>query len=179
MGLDSTHLNPHRMETLLNGLLAYSQVGRTPNSSPKSVDVGEVLESVTEKETGAEISTSILRVVQGEPVPLVLLFQNLVSNALKYWGKGRPCVKNIVTRAPNHWFFCRGRRLNWDTERVSNPDLWDFQASSQPRGIFRRRNRSWDMPEDCRAQRRADLGGIRAVAGSTFFFTLPYAAKEI
>ena len=34
------------MEMLLNGLLAYSQVARTPDSPPQSVDVGEVIESV-------------------------------------------------------------------------------------------------------------------------------------
>ena len=174
----------HRMEMLLNGLLAYSQVARTPDSPLRPVDVGEVLESVkknlatTIEETGAEISTLALPVVQGEPVPLVLLFQNLVSNALKYRGKHKPRVKITATRAANHWLFAV------EDNGIGIPK--EFQT--QIFGIFKRLHSRAEYSGAgiglAICQRIVERNGGRIWvesepgSGSTFFFTLPYATTE-
>jgi signal transduction histidine kinase len=88
------------MEMLIKGLLDYSQVTRSSNSGtePVAVSTREVLETVTKHlataiaETGAIIIVGELPMVHGDPAPLVHLFQNLVSNALKYRSKTKPSV---------------------------------------------------------------------------------------
>ena len=174
----------HRMEMLLNGLLAYSQVTRTSDLPSQPVDVGEVLESVkknlstTIQETGAEISASALPVVHGEPVPLVLLFQNLVSNALKYRGKEKPRVKITATRGSGHWLFAV------EDNGIGIPK--EFQ--NQIFGIFKRLHSRAEYSGAgiglAICQKIVERNGGRIWvesepgSGATFFFTLPYATTQ-
>jgi signal transduction histidine kinase/FixJ family two-component response regulator len=169
----------HRMEMLLDGLLAYSQVARTPDSPINSVDVGEVVDSVlknlstTIQEARAEISTSALPVVQGEPVPLVLLFQNLISNALKYRSKEKPRVNITASRAASHWLFAV------EDNGIGIPK--EFQT--QIFGIFKRLHSRAQYSGTgiglAICQKIVERNGGRIwvestpESGSTFFFTLP------
>jgi signal transduction histidine kinase/CheY-like chemotaxis protein len=100
-----------RMGTLISGLLAYSQVAKASDSSLGSVSVTEVLEAVRKNlatiidETQAEINTSALPVVRGDPVPLIHLFQNLLTNALKYRSAEKPRVTIDARQDTNCWHF--------------------------------------------------------------------------
>jgi len=171
----------HRMEMLLSGLLAYSQVARTPDSLSESVDVGEVLESVkknlstTIQETGAEISASVLPVVHGEPVPLLLLFQNLVSNALKYRSKEKPRVKITASRAASHWLFAI------EDNGIGIPKEFQTQIFGMFKRLHSRTEYSGAGIGLAICQKIVERNGGRIWveselgSGSTFFFTLPYA----
>jgi light-regulated signal transduction histidine kinase (bacteriophytochrome) len=100
-----------RMEMLITDLLAYCQAARTTESTLAPVNIGDVIETVrknlsaTIEETAAEIRTSNLPVVLADSVPLVHLFQNLVSNALKYRSERPPLVTIAATRNTGHWLF--------------------------------------------------------------------------
>ncbi len=89
----------HRMGLLISGLLAYSQVTKDRGSPVEAVSIAQVLETVTKNlatiiaETHAEITTSALPVVRADSVPLVHLFQNLMSNALKYKSAAKPRIR--------------------------------------------------------------------------------------
>jgi light-regulated signal transduction histidine kinase (bacteriophytochrome) len=169
------------MEMLLSGLLAYSQVARTPDSLSESVDVGEVLESVkknlstTIQETGAEISASVLPVVHGEPVPLLLLFQNLVSNALKYRSKEKPRVKITASRAASHWLFAI------EDNGIGIPKEFQTQIFGMFKRLHSRTEYSGAGIGLAICQKIVERNGGRIWveselgSGSTFFFTLPYA----
>ncbi len=98
----------HRMEMLISGLLAFSQAARKSEAPPEPVRLDEVIATVRQnlaaaiEETGADVTTGELPVIFGDPVPLVLVFQNLLSNALKY-RQGVPRVR-IESRAEDgHW----------------------------------------------------------------------------
>ena len=99
------------MELLIRDLLAYSQAGRVSDSPLELVNIHEVLEIVkktlatTIEETQAEISMSLLPVVRGDSVPLVHLFQNLLSNALKHRSKRKPQIKIAACKDGNLWRF--------------------------------------------------------------------------
>lgn len=79
-----------RMQVLINDLLTFSRVGRL-NSTQVKVNLDAVLDeaianvSTAIEETGAEISRpeSLPRVL-GDPTLLIMLWQNLVSNAVKF-----------------------------------------------------------------------------------------------
>ncbi|WP_255637095.1 PAS domain-containing sensor histidine kinase [Hyalangium versicolor] len=77
----------HRMEALINGILAYSRAGRV-QSQPENVDVGALLNETIELLSPA--SPAAIH-VQGhmphlvsERVPLQQVFLNLMNNALKH-----------------------------------------------------------------------------------------------
>ena len=79
----------HRMQRLIDDLLAYSRIG-TRGSPPEPTDSEEAfLRAITNlevriEETGASVAHGPLPAVMGDSGQLVLLFQNLVSNAIKY-----------------------------------------------------------------------------------------------
>jgi signal transduction histidine kinase len=90
-----------RMSVLINDLLVYSQISTKKVADTTKVDLHEVVQqilndletSIGEKE--AVFSISHLPVINGDPVQLRQLFQNIISNSLKYSKKEEPPVINI------------------------------------------------------------------------------------
>ncbi len=170
-----------RMELLISGLLAYSQVSRTADSPLEPVDIGEVIETVKKnlsaaiEETQAEIAVSPLPQALGESVPLVHLLQNLISNALKYRAE-KPRVRIAASeQGPDRWLF------SVEDNGIGIPK--EFQT--QIFGIFKRLHDRTQYPGTgiglaiCQ-KIVARYGGRIWVEsepgqGSTFFFTLPRA----
>ena len=77
----------HRMEALIDGILAYSRAGRL-HETPVRVDVAALLtESVELLSPPADTEIVIgegMPVIQTERVPLQQVFMNLIGNAIKY-----------------------------------------------------------------------------------------------
>ena len=85
----------HRMEGLIDGILAYSRAGRTLNA-PEPVDTGALVREVVELlAPPAEVTIQVadaMPTVEAERVPLQQVFLNLIGNALKYSLAVRPDV---------------------------------------------------------------------------------------
>jgi PAS domain S-box-containing protein len=77
----------HRMEGLIDGILAYSRAGRV-REKPEPVDVGELLRESIEllaPPAGTEMVVADgMPVLQTERVPLQQVFLNLIGNAIKH-----------------------------------------------------------------------------------------------
>jgi light-regulated signal transduction histidine kinase (bacteriophytochrome) len=90
--LDAISRAAVNMDELIRTLLAYAQAGQR-QLELKPVAVAKIVEEVLSSlapliaETGAEITVGNLPVVEGDRVQLQQLFQNLVTNSMKY---GRP-----------------------------------------------------------------------------------------
>lgn len=88
-----------RMSTLIQDLLAFSRVSTTPNTR-KNVDLNTVVAEVVSDlemriaETGARVTIGELPHVIADPTHMRQLFQNLISNALKF---SQPGVAPTVT----------------------------------------------------------------------------------
>ena len=78
-----------RMRILIKDVLAYSRI-TTKRETAKAVDLNEILREVTSDleasvvETNAIVQIDTLPVVSGDAAQLRQLFQNLISNALKF-----------------------------------------------------------------------------------------------
>ncbi|HYE06725.1 MAG TPA: ATP-binding protein [Planctomycetota bacterium] len=98
-----------RMSALIRALLDYAQVGaadRALVTVPVEAVVREATENLAHRiaETGAHVSVLELPNVRGDHVLLVQLFQNLISNALKFVDKGvTPRVTVDSVRAGAWW----------------------------------------------------------------------------
>lgn len=96
-----------RMQELIRDLLNYSRVGRGDKFS--DVDLGMVMERVANNlkpqidDCGALIEALHLPTVKGDFGQLVQLFQNLVSNAMKFKGADKPHVRISAERDRSAW----------------------------------------------------------------------------
>ncbi|PZG13284.1 sensor histidine kinase [Nonomuraea aridisoli] len=101
-----------RMQVLINDLLSFSRVGRVYDDR-RPVDLGETLDKVTDdlsaavEESGAHIERPAeLPSVVGDPTMLGLLWQNLISNAIKFRDPGRaPVIRIGCEPAEEGWLF--------------------------------------------------------------------------
>ena len=101
-----------RMEMLLKGLRDYWAVNEERVEQSVLVDGNHVLEKTLTyldtriQESGAIVSHDPLPTVMAEELPLLLLFQNLIGNALKYHRPGEPPRIHVsAQRSANAWNF--------------------------------------------------------------------------
>jgi signal transduction histidine kinase len=111
-----------RMKVLIRDLLEYSRIGRTRELS--RFDCNEVIREVVAdlnvaiKERKAEVRFQDLPVIDAYPTEIKQLFQNLVSNALKFQKPGvQPLVVISGARKKDAWeFVCQDNGIGIDAE---------------------------------------------------------------
>jgi signal transduction histidine kinase len=97
-----------QMEMLLNDLREYWSVNGQKAGQPVAVDCNHALEKALDllesavEESDGEIVHDPLPTVQAEEVPMVLLFQNLIGNALKYHRPNEPPYVRISAERDSH-----------------------------------------------------------------------------
>jgi signal transduction histidine kinase len=99
-----------RMQALISDLLAYSRVGRSARepalvSSDAALVQARNNLAASIEELGATIETGHLPLVMAELPLLTAVFQNLLSNALKFSSGKPPRVVVTVTRDEPFWLF--------------------------------------------------------------------------
>ncbi|HET9823567.1 MAG TPA: ATP-binding protein, partial [Burkholderiaceae bacterium] len=94
-----------QMRVLLDDVLAYVRVQRAEPVPPSSVDLDTVVHQVLQlmaarvRDSGAVVAVEALPAVRGSASLLVLVFQNLLSNALKFVPPGRAPHVVVTARA--------------------------------------------------------------------------------
>ncbi|WP_234018607.1 MULTISPECIES: sensor histidine kinase [unclassified Streptomyces] len=101
----------NRMQTLINDLLTFSRVGRVHNEH-RLVELEPLVEdtlstlSISIEESGATISHDALPAVVGDTTQLGMLWQNLISNAIKFRHPDRrPQIHIGALREGDLWRF--------------------------------------------------------------------------
>jgi PAS domain S-box-containing protein len=99
-----------RMQALIEGLLAYSRVARrgnpiVPTDSQTAFDQALVNLEAAIGECGAVITHDRLPLVAADSMQLMLLFQNLIGNALKYRGADPPRIHVKAEERETDWLF--------------------------------------------------------------------------
>ncbi|HEX6360534.1 sensor histidine kinase [Actinophytocola sp.] len=172
-----------RMQILINDLLAFSRVGRVVREHVK-VSCDDVLEqaianvSYAIEQAEAAVEADPLPTVSAEVPLLTTVFQNLISNALKFRGEESPRVRITVRRAGDFWEFA-----------VSDNGIGiDEEFAERIFVIFQRLHNKADYPGTgiglamCRKIIEFHGGRIwldtTVESGSRFCFTLPVIEED-
>lgn len=168
-----------RMRNLVISLLEYAKVAQS-QAHFQTVSMNEVLKDSLKnmrtliEQSKAVISTQDLPEVYGDRNLLTQVFQNLISNSIKYHGPETPEIKISATEYDQKcWFFTV----------KDNGIGFDAQNSEEIFSLYRRLKEKADKPgagiglATCRRVIGIHGGKIwaesRPGVGSTFFFTLP------
>jgi light-regulated signal transduction histidine kinase (bacteriophytochrome) len=99
-----------RMQGLVNGLLEYSRIGQEKKND--YIDLNELVNFILEdlqqsvEDTKAMIEVSPLPTVSGYPLALRMVFQNLITNAIKFSQQdAKPIIKIGVEEQKGAWLF--------------------------------------------------------------------------
>ncbi|MEW6220604.1 MAG: ATP-binding protein [Thermodesulfobacteriota bacterium] len=174
-----------RMSHLVRDLLAYSRVTDT-GEEPQPCDTGEALAAAlanldqpVEQEACARITHDPLPVVLGDCTQITQLFQNLISNAIKFCAADRPCQVHIGARP---------QEGHWVLSVADNGIGIDPAHFERIFVIFQRLHTREQYPGTgiglAICKKIVELHGGRIWveskidAGTTFFFTLPRAPAE-
>jgi light-regulated signal transduction histidine kinase (bacteriophytochrome) len=178
--------NSLQMGHLVDDLLAFSRLGRTPLSKrqvPTGTMVEQVLRDVRQQTEGRSVSVCVghLPPVWGDAALLKQVFMNLIDNAFKYTRLRNDAAVEIGSR-------------NTDGEQVffvrDNGAGFEMQYASKLFGVFERLHRAEDFEGTgvglAIVQRIIQRHGGRVWAeaaidkGATFFFTteVPVLATE-
>jgi signal transduction histidine kinase len=99
------------MRELLAALLSYTKVGEEQDEADEPIDLNLILSKVTDNlktaidESSAVVSWSDLPTVRGQDARFVQLFQNLISNAIKYRGEAAPQIAISAEHRNDEWCF--------------------------------------------------------------------------
>lgn len=172
-----------RMQALIEGLLAYSRVGRHGNpivatDSQAAFDQALANLEAAIAECDAVITHGPLPIVPADGVQLVQLFQNLIGNAVKYRGDRQPEVHVAALRREKDWLFSvRDNGIGIEPKYTNRIFV-----------IFQRLHTRSEYPGTgiglslCKRIVEHHGGHIWVESepgvGSTFFFTLPAVAGE-
>jgi two-component system CheB/CheR fusion protein len=100
-----------RIEALLKALLGYWEITEREQSSLASVDCGAVLAKAllnlqeAIEQSGATVTSDPLPTVAADEVMLMQLFQNLISNSIKYRSEETPRIHVSAERDAEGWLF--------------------------------------------------------------------------
>lgn len=170
-----------RMSRLIRDLLSYAEASGELKGTPETVNLNEIVAAVymnlTEPigETGAHFETSELPHVLGDSTQLAQVFQNLVSNSLKYRRPGIPPEIAIsAERNGDYWkLLIRDNGQGFSQESACR--IFDFLTRLHGREV----PGSGIGLAICKSIIERSGGTIGAESepgrGSTFWFTLPAA----
>ncbi len=99
------------MQEMIRGLLEYATVSHIENANGVA-DLNAVLKTVLQdllsqiEESGAEVHADTLPAVDGDGTRIRQVFQNLISNAIKYRSDRKPQIWVSAQPKGREWMFC-------------------------------------------------------------------------
>jgi two-component system CheB/CheR fusion protein len=167
-----------RMSNLIKGLLEYSRIGKEALMS--KVDCNLVLEDVKGylatviKESNAVIESGELPWIMGYDVDLRILFQNLISNAIKFRSGEPPRINISCTKEGDFWkFSISDNGIGIDPNFAGK--IFRLYQKLHPRGVYD--GYGLGLAQCQKIVTELHNGQIwvepNSPAGSIFFFTIP------
>ncbi len=178
--------NTSRMQEMIDGLLAYSRIGKEQQSlSKQEIDCKQICDDVLAsfrlkiQECKAKVRCDDLPVIQANKIEMMQLFQNLIGNALKYRNRENPQIYIRAQQKDKEWVF----------SVEDNGIGIEAEFYGQIFEIFRRLHTRTEYPGTglglavCKKIVEKNGGRIWVESelgkGSTFYFSLPKVKQEV
>lgn len=173
-----------RMQQLVADLLAYSRVGRQ-GKPLKRVHAQSVLQHTLEgmrtaiDEAAAEIVCDPLPTVNADESQLAQLFQNLISNALKFRGEQPPRIRIAVKSLDGKWLFSfADNGIGIEKEHAER--VFQMFQRLHERGKYEGSGIGLAIAKKIVERHRGSIWyESQPGKGTTFYFTLPATMKEL
>jgi light-regulated signal transduction histidine kinase (bacteriophytochrome) len=99
-----------RLSAMISGLLDYSRIGtkgclQQLCDSAELLTIAEMNLTVSIRDSGTKVSRGQLPVIYADRPQIIALFQNLISNAIKFRGEETPRVHVSASRTDGFWQF--------------------------------------------------------------------------
>jgi PAS domain S-box-containing protein len=173
-----------RMQILINDLLSYSRVGTT-GKDWASVDCEKIVQNVLSNlhlsiaQSYAIITHDVLPKVHADSSQMTQLFQNLISNAIKFHGEEIPQIHIGVESNHGNWLFSvQDNGIGMEVQYLERIFI-----------IFQRLHSKTEYPGTgiglavCKKIVERHGGNLRVESqpgqGSTFYFTIPQTAGDL
>jgi len=170
----------HRMKALITDLLTYSRLS-TRGRPFETVNVQEVLDQSISRldrllaEKGAEITCDPMPTLRADAEQLAQVFQNLISNAVKFGPEKAPKVSVSAKRDSNEWIFSVEDNGIGIDRAYFDRIFVIFQQLSK-KGPFHGTGMGLAIVKKIVERHRGRVWVESKVgAGSTFYFTIPEA----
>ncbi len=172
-----------RMKGLIQDLLSFSRAGRN-NVEWREVEGQQVLQHALKnlmpaiEESGAEVTFDTLPAIHADPSLLTHVFQNLIGNAMKFRGPEKPHVHISANENAAEWTFCvRDNGIGIELQHTDRI----FRIFERLHGIDRYPGTGVGLAISKKIIERH--GGkiwveSKLGEGSTFYFSIPKAAKS-
>jgi len=169
-----------RMHDLIDGILEYSRVGRIYEEKTE-VDLNDLIKEAIEIIAPPEnIKISVenkLPVVVFESTRISQIFQNLLTNAIKFMDKPKGIIKLGCKKRKDHWeFYVSDNGPGIDEKHYSN--IFKIFQTLQPRDKFESTGIGLTLIKKIINMYGGKIWIESEVDnGTTFFFTLPFALE--
>ena len=171
----------HRMGALIDGILQYSRVGRVKEAQV-DVDLNRLVHDVIDMLTPPDTMTVTVRdtlpAVRAEPTRIQQVFQNLISNAIKYMDKPAGTIEIGCVDEGAYWrFSVRDNGPGIDTRHFER--IFQLFQTLAPRDKIESTGVGLALVKKIVEMYggRVDVES-KTGAGSTFSFTLPKSRKN-
>ena len=164
-----------RMDTMINGILEYSRIGRITEEH-REIDIRKLIHSIYESLSPPDhiaIKFGQLPILQCEPTRMEQVFQNLISNAVKFNDKDQGIVRIACQQNDNNLLFSVE-----DNGIGIDPKSFDRIFSLFQSAITKKSDDNTGIGLTITKKCIETMGGKIWVEsepekGSTFYFTLP------
>ncbi len=170
----------HRMTNLIKGLLEYSRIGK--NVVMSKIDCNQIVADVLMdlhikiEETQANIQVSTLPFVMGYDIELRILFQNIISNALKFTVK--PPVITISSVVEGEYFKFSVTDNGIGIDPKFREKIFKLYQQLHPKSTYE--GNGLGLAQCFKIVTELHGGSIWVESnekeGSVFYFTIPYNA---
>jgi len=172
-----------RMQELIQSILSYARVGKGNTEFTKldcNVVLNQAIENlkVTIEENSAQIKCDGCPVIMGDEIRLTQLFQNLISNAIKFHKKGEiPYVHISAKQKDDQWVFSiEDKGIGMEKEDIQN--IFEVFRRLHPQSEYAGSGIGLAL---CKRIVESHGGNIWAESevgkGTVFYFTIPKILK--
>ncbi len=167
-----------RLNEMIDDLLEFSKVTRKEIEYSK-VDINKVLKQtkmylkIAIEDNNAEINYNILPIIYGDEMLMVLLFQNIIGNSIKYRSEKIPKIDISATKQSNNYLFAiKDNGIGMSSEHLER--IFTIFQRLHTKDKYEGTGIGLAIAQKIVTQHRGKIWAESELGeGTTFYFTIP------